>query len=198
LVTLIDEQSVVLNDLTTRLLKSARLEGAEIHLRREECGARELIDEVLEPFAADFSRRPVRIVIPDPEIRVYGDCGLIVTALQQLVDNAIKYSDPETAVTISAELSSGEIVISVHNEGRPIRPEDRERIFDRFYRSPDTERRAAGTGLGLSITKKIADAHQGRVWARSGEAGVCFNFALPLGHSLPSSRAQRVEDSPSA
>jgi two-component system, OmpR family, sensor histidine kinase KdpD len=202
LVTLIDDQSVVLNDLTTRLLQTARLEGAEIHLRREEWSLGELIDEVVEPFTAAFNIRPARIAVPDREVPVSGDSHLIVTALRQLVDNAIKYSDPGTAITISAEASAardaagnGEILISVHNEGPAIRPEDRERIFDRFYRSPGTEHRAAGTGLGLSITKKIAEAHQGRVWAGSGEKGATFFFELPLGSSLS---RNGVEDDPGA
>ena len=73
----------------------------------------------------------------------------------------------------------GELVISVHNEGDPIKAEDSERIFDRFYRSPGTEHRAAGTGLGLSITKKIAEAHNGRVWVESDKTGTTFYFALP-------------------
>jgi two-component system, OmpR family, sensor histidine kinase KdpD len=199
LVTLIDGQSVVLNDLTTRLLQTARLEGAEIHLRREECSLGELMDEVVEPFTEQFHIRPARIVVPDRQAPVSGDSHLIVTALRQLVDNAIKYSDPGTAITISAEATgvagNGEILISVHNEGPAIRPEDRERIFDRFYRSPGTEHRAAGTGLGLSITKKIAEAHQGRVWAGSGEKGATFFFALPLEESFSKNG---VEDDPGA
>jgi two-component system sensor histidine kinase KdpD len=202
LVTLIDDQSVVLNDLTTRLLQTARLEGAEIHLRREECSLGELIDEVMEPFAAQFAGRPARIVIPEREIPVSGDNHLIVTAVRQLVDNAIKYSDPGTAITISAEATASdgrsEILISVHNEGPAIRPEDRERIFDRFYRSPGTEHRAAGTGLGLSITRKIAEAHQGRVWTGTGERGASFFFALPVDRSLSGHASKRVEDDPDA
>jgi two-component system sensor histidine kinase KdpD len=67
----------------------------------------------------------------------------------------------------------------VHNQGMPIGPEDRERIFERFYRSPGTEHRAAGTGLGLSIAKKIAEAHMGRLWVESDETGTTFFFALP-------------------
>jgi len=200
LVTLIDDQSVVLNDLTTRLLQTARLEGAEIHLRREDCGLGELIDEVVEPFAAQFALRPALISIPDREALVSGDSHLIVTALRQLVDNAIKYSDPGTAITISAEATgaagNSEILISVHNEGPAIRPEDRERIFDRFYRSPGTEHKAAGTGLGLSITKKIAEAHQGRVWTGSGETGAAFFFAIPLDRSRSGHPRKGVEDDP--
>jgi two-component system sensor histidine kinase KdpD len=73
-----------------------------------------------------------------------------------------------------------DVIVSVHNIGPAIRQEDHERIFERFYRSPGTEHRAAGTGLGLSITKKIAEAHGGRVWVSSGPArGTTFFFAIP-------------------
>lgn len=180
LVTLIDDQSVVLNDLTTRLLQTARLEGAAIHLHREESSAAELFEDVLAPFQAQLEPRRARIVLPQKDIPVSGDTGLIATALRQLIDNAIKYSDPGSAITIAGEPVANEFLISVHNEGIPIRQEDRERIFERFYRSPGTEHRAAGTGLGLSITKKIAEAHSGRVWVDSDERGTTFYFALPL------------------
>lgn len=179
LVTLIDDQSVVLNDLTTRLLQTARLEGAAIHLHREESSAAELFEDVLAPFQAQLERRPARIRLPQKDVPVSGDTGLIATALRQLVDNAIKYSNPGSTITLSGEMVNGEFLISVHNEGIPIRPEDRERIFERFYRSPGTEHRAAGTGLGLSITKKIAEAHAGRVWVDSDASGTTFYFSLP-------------------
>lgn len=184
LVTLIDNQSVVLNDLTTRLLQTARLEGKAIHLHREECSLAELFEDVLAPFQTQFDRRESRIELPPAEVPVYGDIGLIATALRQLIDNAIKYSSPGTAITLSGQSIAGqgaigEVIVSVHNEGEPIRSEDHERIFDRFYRSPGTEHRAAGTGLGLSITRKIAEAHNGRVWVESDTAGTTFYFALP-------------------
>jgi two-component system sensor histidine kinase KdpD len=184
LVTLIDNQSVVLNDLTTRLLQTARLEGKAIHLHREECSLAELFEDVLAPFQTQLERRHAGIKLPAEDVPVYGDIGLIETALRQLIDNAIKYSNPGTPIRLSGQLVSsqsaiGELLISVHNEGEPIRAEDRERIFDRFYRSPGMEHRAAGTGLGLSITKKIVEAHTGRVWVDSDETGTTFYFALP-------------------
>ncbi len=184
LVTLIDDQAVVLNDLTTRLLQTARLEGAAMHLRREEIGIGELIDEVVEPFSAQLRNRPTRIVIPDRELPVVVDIHLIVMALRQLIDNAIKYSDPGSEIVIAAQEGGtrerGAILITVQNQGPAIRPEDRERIFERFYRSPGTEHRAAGTGLGLSITKKIAEAHLGQVWVSSAGKGATFYFELPF------------------
>jgi two-component system sensor histidine kinase KdpD len=68
----------------------------------------------------------------------------------------------------------------VHNQGPSIRPEERERVFERFYRSQGNEHRAPGTGLGLSITKKVAEAHLGRAWVQSSDSGkTTFFLALP-------------------
>ncbi len=72
------------------------------------------------------------------------------------------------------------MVISVHNEGAPIRLEDRERIFERFYRCPETRDAAPGTGIGLSIARKAAEAHHGHVWVICGEGeGNTFLVSLP-------------------
>jgi two-component system sensor histidine kinase KdpD len=74
------------------------------------------------------------------------------------------------------------MVIGVHNEGPAIAPADRERIFERFYRTEESRHRASGTGLGLSIARKAAEAHGGRTWVVSEEgAGTTFFFALPRG-----------------
>jgi two-component system sensor histidine kinase KdpD len=190
LISLIDEQSAHLNDLATRLLRTARLDRAEMQVRGERRPAAELIDEVLARFPADLDGHPWVQSIPgfdtpgaDP--MVYGNGELIVTALTQLVDNAIKYSDPGSSIRIAAAARPEETVFAVHNMGPVIQPEDRERIFERFYRSPGMERRAAGTGLGLSITKKVAEAHHGRVWVTSNEReGTTFFLAFPAGPAV--------------
>jgi two-component system sensor histidine kinase KdpD len=186
LVTLIDNESVRLNDLATRLLQTARLEGTAPPVRREQCDIAKVIHEVLAGFSAQLADRPLKIVLPDGGVPVSADAELVATALCQLVDNAVKYSWPGTAITISITLGQNEAVVSVHNLGPAISPADRERIFDRFYRSPGTEHRAPGTGLGLSITRKVAEAHLGRTWVVSNEnSGTTFFFALPM------SRAER-------
>ena len=70
--------------------------------------------------------------------------------------------------------------MSVQNEGSFIPPEERLRIFQRFYRSPGSQHKASGTGIGLSVTKRIAEAHRGRVWVESDlETGTTLFFALP-------------------
>ncbi len=181
LVTLIDEESVRLNDLATRLLQTARLDSSAIRVQRNAYTLPNLIERG-DGFI--FRRRwesgRIQVNLPPDPPSLSGDGALIATALRQFVDNAVKYSEPSSVVTISAKWSEKEIVTSVHNCGPVILPEDRERIFDRFYRSKGTEHRAAGTGLGLSISKKVAEAHLGRAWVVSDEAaGTTFFLALP-------------------
>jgi two-component system sensor histidine kinase KdpD len=115
-------------------------------------------------------------------LEIYGDREILTTALEQVIDNASRYSTPGSPISVSAEENLGETIIAVHNEGPPIQPADRERIFERFYRAEESRHRAPGTGLGLSITKKAAEAHGGRTWVVSSEdSGTTFFFALPRG-----------------
>jgi two-component system sensor histidine kinase KdpD len=107
---------------------------------------------------------------------------LLKMILKQYIENAHKYSTPGTPVQIAAHRSQGEILISVHSFGPTIRIEDRERIFERFYRSANVKDVVPGTGIGLSVAKKAADAHHGHVWVVSDEReGTTFFVSLPNG-----------------
>jgi two-component system sensor histidine kinase KdpD len=190
LISLIDEQSAHLNDLASRLLRTARLDRADMQVRGERRRAKELIEEVLTRFPENLEGHPWIQSIPgfdatDSDPMVYGNGELIVTALTQMVDNAVKYSDPGSPIRIAAAARPDETLFAVHNIGPVIRPEERERIFERFYRSPGMEHRAAGTGLGLSIAKKVAEAHHGRVWVTSGEGeGTTFFLSFAAGPAV--------------
>jgi two-component system sensor histidine kinase KdpD len=101
--------------------------------------------------------------------------------LAQYIDNARKYSAPGSPIRITAQLSKSSVVISVQNFGSTVRNEDKERIFDRFYRADDLKDSVAGTGIGLSVVRKAAEAHQGHVWVKSGdEEGTIFFLSLPV------------------
>ena len=109
------------------------------------------------------------------------DRGLLVMMLAQFIDNARKYSTPGTPIRIAARQGRAETLISVHNLGPVIPIEDRERIFERFYRSPAAKDSIAGTGIGLSVVRKAAEAHGGHVWAISDEReGTTFYLSLPI------------------
>jgi two-component system sensor histidine kinase KdpD len=101
-------------------------------------------------------------------------------ALFQLLDNAAKYGSPGSSITVDVQEEQAETLISINNEGSFIPPDEREKIFNRFYRSPGSDRRASGTGIGLSVVKRITEAHQGRAWVNSDlHAGTTFFLALP-------------------
>src|SRR5580704_6982329 len=159
LVTLIDEESDKLNALSTRLLQTAKLEASETKLRRESVLVPELIDEILVEHSEQLGGHPTEVSIANQSCATYGDRELLGTAIMQLIDNAAKYSTPGSPIAIGVDDREGEILISIHNEGSEVLPEDRERIFERFYRSPGSNHRAPGTGLGLSIAKEAMEVH---------------------------------------
>jgi two-component system sensor histidine kinase KdpD len=141
-----------------------------------------LIEDVLARYGEQLRGRRLEVSDSASLLEVQGDRKILLAALEQFVDNASKYSTPGSPISVTAEENLGEIVIAIHNEGPPVRPADRERIFERFYRAEESRHRAPGTGLGLSIAKKAAEAHGGRTWVVSEErTGTTFYFALPRG-----------------
>jgi len=180
LVTLIDEESEKLNALSTRLLQTAKLEASETKLRKETVLIPQLIERILTEHSDQLGGHPTNISIASQGSATYGDAELLGTAIVQFLDNAAKYSTPGSPIGIGVDDRDGEILISVHNEGSEVRPEDRERIFERFYRSPGSNHRAPGTGLGLSIVREAAEAHRGRTWVNSEKGkGTTFFLSLP-------------------
>ena len=182
LAALIDEQAEHLNRLTTELLQMARIDAAEVRLRRERVPVLTLIEDVLARYSERLHGRRVEVSDGAAQLEVQGDRKILLAALEQFIDNASRYSTPGSPIAVTAEENLGEIVIAIHNEGPPIKPADRERIFERFYRAEESRHRAPGTGLGLSIAKKAAEAHGGRTWVVSEAAtGTTFYLALPRG-----------------
>ena len=111
-----------------------------------------------------------------------GDRSLLVTALTNLVDNAINYSPAGTQVSVSRSLRDGQVQIAVTDRGVGIAPEYTERVFERFFRIDQARSRATGgTGLGLAIVKHVAANHGGTatVWSRPG-TGSTFTLRLPV------------------
>jgi two-component system sensor histidine kinase KdpD len=181
LVTLINGEAVRLNGLCTRLLKAAKLEAREDSLNREDVKVLDLISEVLAGHPVDAERNNIRIAVEDSSLTVRVDRGLLAMILAQYIDNARKYSAAGTPITIAARAGQSEVIFSVRNFGPTIRIEDRERIFERFYRSPGSKDAAPGTGIGLSVARKAAEAHHGHVWVISDDKeGTTFFFSLPM------------------
>ncbi|HEY1985315.1 MAG TPA: ATP-binding protein [Terracidiphilus sp.] len=203
LVALIDEQASLLNDLTTRLLTTARLESSDseespaaIALQRAPEPVESLIEDVIAGLAERSTDVEVNVILPDETLVLVCDRRLINMLLTQYLDNACKYASFDTPVTIRAERAAGEVLLSVHSFGPVIPMADRERIFDRYYRSANSARLAAGTGIGLSIAKRVALAHGGSVWVSSDETeGTTFFAAIPA--DLPPALQPPADDSAS-
>ena len=180
LVTLIDDELNKLSLLSTKLLQTAKLEAEDLSVGRDEILVEELVSGVLRDQSKRLAGHPVEIAIADQALTVRGDRELLSMALVQYLDNAAKYSFAGSEVKVAAWESHSEVMISVHNFGPPIPISDRERIFQRFYRSELTMHRAPGTGVGLSAVKMAAEAHKGHVWViSSANEGTTFYMSIP-------------------
>jgi two-component system, OmpR family, sensor histidine kinase KdpD len=180
LVALINEQASLLSDLTTRLLTTARLDAGEVAIDAVPVDVGSLVEEVLESLSDRLASMKVTVDLPGDGIILVCDRQLMVMLLTQYIDNACKYSMLGTTITIRGVQTKAEVVFSVHSFGPVIPMADRERIFDRYYRSSISSNRAAGTGIGLAVAKRAALIHGGYVWATSDEEeGTTFFAAIP-------------------
>ena len=179
LVTVIDEQARTLDRLASRLLSAAMLDGTEFKPKREPVLFSGLIRGAIGRLDQETDRKRCRVSVPDPEAPILADRELILTSIAQLIDNAIKYSEPGSPIEVACAAKETAVVLTVRNKGIVIAQQDRERVFERFYRAPETQHLPAGTGLGLSIVKKIVASHHGSVWAE-GEAGYGTSFSMSL------------------
>jgi two-component system sensor histidine kinase KdpD len=180
LVSLIDEEASRLAKLTNQVLQTARLDEEQLEVDHEKIYLDQLFEFLREEAGLTLGDHPLRIVGEASGNHVWADARLLQMALLQLLDNASKYSSPASPITLRVISTDTEVVFSVQNEGSFIPPQERSRIFQRFYRSPGSQHRASGTGIGLSVAKRIAEAHRGRVWVESDpETGTTFFFALP-------------------
>jgi two-component system sensor histidine kinase KdpD len=106
---------------------------------------------------------------------------MIARVVKQLLNNALKYSPAGAPLAISAERSGAAIVINVVDSGPGVAEDERERIFEKYYRGRASRSRTPGTGLGLSSAKSIVEAHGGKIWVTAAPGGgAAFHVSLPI------------------
>ncbi|MGA1982277.1 MAG: DUF4118 domain-containing protein [Acidobacteriaceae bacterium] len=177
---LINQEAVNLNQLCTRLLQTAKLEASSVTLRTEPVILSRLVNDVVTGLSGTLKGHPIELSIQEQNTPLEGDRELLMMILTQYLDNAAKYSAPDSPIGVAVRESSSELLLSVRSRGSIIQMQDRERVFERFYRGPDAKDSVPGTGVGLSIVKKAAEAHQGHVWVISGEEeGTTFFLSMP-------------------
>ena len=157
---IIENQTVNLSQLSTRLLRMARLDRDDVKPQMEPVSIRILVGHLIDQCRSQSGRR-ISMELACGDAEVMADAELLTLAMTQLLDNACKYSNPGSTIVVELDVENGHADMRVSNEGRPIRYEEQERIFERFFRGSETEHITPGTGLGLYVARKIVRAHGG-------------------------------------
>ncbi|MFS8085669.1 MAG: ATP-binding protein, partial [Acidobacteriota bacterium] len=184
----IDEEADRLDRFIEGLTKLARIDAGEMHLHRQLCSIDEIITIALKRAEPRLRGRQIEVWIEDelPAIKV--DEPAIAEVIYTLVDNAAKYSPPETTIRVSAKPDeAGAIRLNVEDHGPGIPAAMRERVFEKFFRAMRDgdlgDRKSSGTGMGLAIAQGIVQAHGGRIWIEDAadRSGSSFVVLLPTG-----------------
>ena len=179
-----------LNMIVDDLLDVARSESGRMPMQLSPLLLDELGREVVMRFqsAAMTKRVDLRVITDDQGIRIVGDADRLTQVLNNLLSNAIKFTPTDGFIEVEIfgpSVAANHVGVSVFNNGAPIPAEDRERIFDKFEQlQSSSTRRVGGTGLGLAISRSIIEAHAGRIWVESSDAGTRFVFTLPAAPQL--------------
>ena len=180
---MIENEAARLGHLTTRLLRMQRLDRNEVKPNLETADLHALVSSIVDQYRAQSGEREILVSRPGSPVPISCDAELLSLALVQLLDNACKYSRPESSVEVEVDSGDESAHIYVTNKGYPIRAEERERIFERFYRGRHARHSAPGTGLGLYLARKIVRAQGGTLEvdrSYSEKSGTRFRLSLPL------------------
>ena len=181
LLTVIDEESDRMDHLVEEATQMARLEAKQVKLDRRPHPMREAIERALDVAKKSIGAHPIKLDDDGNAPPVEMDIELIVNVLVQFIENAAKYSPPESPIHISTEKSDKGILVSVADRGPGIDDLEQALIFDKFYRGKDSRYSVQGTGMGLAIAKAVVEAHGGTIGVMSqlGQGSV-FSFTVPV------------------
>ncbi len=179
----LNKESSRLTFLVQDIIKLSRLQSEEVIADAELVDLNEVIAEAIDRNEQLAAKSKIRLISEQaPPLEVFGNKEMLITAVKNLVENAISYSEPGTSVGIGCSAKDSIAEIAVTDSGSGISPEHQERIFERFYRAdPSRSRDTGGTGLGLSIVKHVAKIHRGEVklFSQVG-VGSTFTLRVPL------------------
>ncbi len=162
-------------------LNISRLESGKILIQKHTFNLAKLITEVVDEVKVGATTHAIKIENCEA-IDVNADLDKIQSVISNLLSNAVKYSPNGTEVRVGCEVTGGEVIVSVQDQGIGIKPDDAERIFDRYYRVETNDtKHISGFGIGLYLSAEIIHHHNGRIWLESEkEKGSTFYFSLPL------------------
>jgi two-component system, OmpR family, sensor histidine kinase KdpD len=177
----IEREADRLNRLVGNLLDMSRIEGGALVPEKELYPFDELMNDVLDRLSPLLHGRTITTDLPDDLPPVPLDYLQIDQVLTNLLENAVRYTPADKPIDISISAQSDQITVMIADRGPGIPAEDRERIFDKFYRVQSGRYHATGSGLGLAVCKGLIEAHDGHIWAESRpNGGSVFTITLPL------------------
>lgn len=175
----IQEEARRLRRLMGEAIHLARIDAKRFKLEREALGVDALVDEAMRSFGNRMDTHSVRLDFAVGVPPVFVDRELMLEAVKQLLDNAIKYSPANSCITIAATETHGLVSISVRDQGQGLTELEQTRVFDKFYRGRRERTAVQGTGMGLAIAKEIAEAHGGSISVES-EFGKGARFTITV------------------
>ena len=180
LLTIINEESDRLNRLVGEAAEMAQLEAHKVELEIGKHEMQEVVANALEKSKPALAQHPVEVRLDNlPAIQM--DIARIAEVLTQLLENAAKYSAPQSPIQITGEVQNGMLMISVADRGPGIEDMEQSLIFEKFYRGRNQRLQVQGTGMGLAIAKAIIEAHHGQIGVTSQPGhGSVFYFTLPV------------------
>jgi signal transduction histidine kinase len=168
-----------LGRLVRQLMEFGRTESGPIQIAPDRLDVAAAVDLALVGIAPVTAGHRMEVDVADGLV-VDADADAFNHVLVNLLTNAVKFSPAGSRVVVSAHRTGDEVVVSVADEGAGVAPEEKERIFDRFYQSRNGAR-ARGTGIGLTIAQRFTAQHGGRIWVDSEPGqGATFSFTMPV------------------
>jgi signal transduction histidine kinase len=168
--------------LVNDLLELSRIE-AGLDSQRDSVPIEKITQYALDALSNKISEKQLNVIMNCPENipPIHGNQVRLRQMLDNLIDNAVKYTPESGVITIELREQTGQIILRISDTGPGIPPADQPHIFEKFYRASNVPKGVAGSGLGLAIVKSIADSHQGRIWVESflGK-GSTFIVVLPI------------------
>lgn len=178
---ILHENSLRLQKMIENLLyyTAVQFQKPVLHLERIEL--KQLIEEAISSYTLTIDAKNLNIVLALIDLSLEGDREQLLTVLDNLISNAIKYTPRSGSITIRLARENDKALIEVSDSGPGIAPADRARLFEPFYRgSGNVDSHVSGSGLGLSIAREYIDAHAGEVILMPSEKGACFRVTLPF------------------
>jgi signal transduction histidine kinase len=177
---IIEMEGKRLSNLLNELLDITRIETGVVEIHQETVDMNNLVEETLQLLQVPPAIA-MEVITPKEHFQAWADKDRVKQVLTNVLDNAIRYSNSEGAITVRLGEQDHQVVVSVQDKGTGISQDEIPKIFNKFYRARSARMaKTKGSGLGLTIAKSIVELHGGKIWVQSEQGkGSVFSFTLP-------------------